>query len=444
MFYDDVVVAAYTPEPTPAPTPAPSSNYAEDDFESYTDDDETLSGWSFYVNVFGRNDDGSNGAYEYGYGGAAPNASHPNQSQISSIESSEAGVDGNATKYLKVFANYGDDSIGSKNHETNVFREYTVAEADVGKTLTFTWNGKKPSEGTVCGDTNDDTGGTAILCQAFIKVLNPGNGYAAEPGVYADTSGYGKDAWDTTGTLSVDIVAGMVGWPLQFGFSNTGGAYHPSAMLYDNMVVAVADTATTPTASDLFISETSEVGSNWTKYLEVANFTGADVSLDQYFLGRVSNAPSVVGEYEVAIEFTSGATIANGDVWVLGRAEGTDGPDALRNNIDQIDSGISHNGDDAYKLFKKASASDSPSQSATVVDVFGDYQGDPGSDWTACGDSQASSESVMIKKATKAGTDSWTTSAGTNADDCWWEITKISDQDAHDYATVGSHTFTGE
>ena len=98
----------------------------------------------------------------------------------------------------------------------------------------------------------------------------------------------------------------------------------------------------------------------------------------------------------------------------------------------------------AYKLFKKASASDSPSQSATVVDVFGDYQGDPGSDWTACGDSQASSESVMIKKATKAGTDSWTTSAGTNADDCWWEITKISDQDAHDYATVGSHTFTGE
>mgnify|MGYP007000339850 len=85
--------------------PAPSSNYAEDDFEAYTDDDETLSGWKFYVNVFGRNDDGSNGAYEYGYGGAAPNASHPNQSQISSIESSEVGVDGNSTKYLKVFAN---------------------------------------------------------------------------------------------------------------------------------------------------------------------------------------------------------------------------------------------------------------------------------------------------------------------------------------------------
>ena len=282
-----------------------------------------------------------------------------------------------------------------------------------------------------------------------MKVLNPGNGYAAEPGVYADTSGYTTSAWNTDGSLSVDIISTMVGWPVQFGFSNTGTNYHPTAMLYDNVVVAVADTpaptpAPAPTADDLFISETSEVGSTWTKYLEVANFTGAEVALDDYFLGRVSNAPSVVGEYETAIEFTTGATLADGDVWVLGRAEGTDGPDALRNNIDQISSNISPNGDDAYKLYKKAATADAPSQTATVVDVFGDFQGDPGSDWTACGDTAASSESVMIKKATKDGTDSWTTSAGTDASDCHWEITKIADQDTHDYATVGSHTFTGE
>ena len=189
-----------------------------------TDDNETIEGWKYAVNVFARNEDGSTGAYEYNYLGAAPNASHPNQSQISSVERSEAGVDGNATNYLKVFANYGDETIGTKNHETNVFREYTVTEADVGKTMTFTWAGKKPSEGTVCGDTNADTGGVAINCQAFIKVLNPGNGYAAEPGVYADTSGYTKDAWSTDGTLSVDIVAGMVGWPIQFRISKMGGA----------------------------------------------------------------------------------------------------------------------------------------------------------------------------------------------------------------------------
>ena len=294
------------------------------------------------------------------------------------MERSEAGVDGNTTNYLKVFANYGDETIGTKNHETNVFREYTVTEADVGKTMTFTWAGKKPSEGTVCGDTNADTGGVAINCQAFIKVLNPGNGYAAEPGVYADTSGYTKDAWTTDGSLSVDIVAGMVGWPIQFGFSNMGGAYHPSAMLYDNMVVAATDTpeptpAPTPapaTADDLFISEFGEgalSGENWPKFIEIANFTGAEVSLDGYFLGRMSNginSGANADEYEAAVTFTSGATIANGDVYVIGRADNDDNeaPQTYLDNLDQDDSGINHNGNDAYKLYKKAAASDDPSQ----------------------------------------------------------------------------------
>ena len=74
MLYDDVVVAEYTPtpaptpEPTPEPTPAPAANYAEDDFESYTADQETLGNWRAYVNQFDRNDDGSAGGYRGGYG----------------------------------------------------------------------------------------------------------------------------------------------------------------------------------------------------------------------------------------------------------------------------------------------------------------------------------------------------------------------------------------
>ena len=128
----------------------------------------------------------------------------------------------------------------------------------------------------------------------------------------------------------MDIVAGMVGWPIQFGFSNTGGAYHPSAMLYDNMVVAVADTATTPTASDLFVSEYGEGPSgtsSWGKYLEIANFTGADVSLNGYILGGITNGGDA---YEKFVSFTADATIANGDVWVIGRAESCDGsPESL-------------------------------------------------------------------------------------------------------------------
>ena len=167
-----------------------------------------------------------------------------------------------------------------------------------------------------------------VLAWHSLKILNPSNNYATELHNIADmTDISSKDAWSSHVIINADsLQAGDVGKLVQFGAQNTATNYAPTGMYYDNMNVSKVTPAT---ADDLFISETSEVGSTWTKYLEVANFTGADVSLDQYFLGRVSNAPSVVGEYEVAIEFTSGATIANGDVWVLGRAEGTDGPDAL-------------------------------------------------------------------------------------------------------------------
>ncbi|GIR09136.1 MAG: hypothetical protein CM15mP19_09320 [Gammaproteobacteria bacterium] len=43
----------------------------------------------------------------------------------------------NGTQYLNVFSNYGDEAHATKNLETNVFREYTVAEADVGTTFTI-------------------------------------------------------------------------------------------------------------------------------------------------------------------------------------------------------------------------------------------------------------------------------------------------------------------
>ena len=51
-----------------------------------------------------------------------------------------------------------------------------------------------------------------------------------------------------------------------------------------------------PTADDLFISETSEVGSNWTKYLEGCKLHWCRCFFRPIFLRKSSNAPSVVGE----------------------------------------------------------------------------------------------------------------------------------------------------
>ena len=270
--------------------------------------------------------------------------------------------------------------------------------------------------------------------------MNPGNGYAAEPGLYADTSGYSKDSWNTDGSLSVDITAGMVGWPIQFGFSNTGGAYHPAAMLYDNGVVTSTETVADDVATDLFISEMGEGPSgtsSWGKYLEIANFTGETVSLSGYLLGKITNGGDPYEGYET---FADGAEIAHGDVYVIGRATSSDAdaPADLVDNIDEVNDFISHNGDDAYGLLK-GSESD-----YTVIDVFGPdgTYADPGSAHTACGDAETRDSSWM-KKPQYEGTTSWATSAGTSAADCHWTITTY-DSTTLDYSTVGSHTYTGE
>ena len=362
------------------------------------------------------------------------------------------------TQYLNVFSNYGDEAHATNNLETNVFREYTVAEADVGTTFTYSFITKRPAADTGCGSANETTLATANLCQAFIKVLNPGNGYAAEPGVYLDTSGVSLTEWEAH-SLTVDITAGMVGWPLQFGYSSTGGNYAPTSVLYDNMAVSQDTTPEPepePTATDLFISEFGEGalnGENWPKFIEIANFTGADVSLDGYFLGRMSNginSGANPDEYEASIEFTSGATIANGDVWVIGRADNDDNeaPQTYLDNLDQDNSGISHNGNDAYKLYKKASASDAPSQTATVIDALGDMgdgDGEAGTYWDVCGVSRGMEDVLVARKASAGGTvtTDGLASFGTNADDCQWVVTKVSDFLTQSYDSVGSHTFTG-
>ena len=443
MLYDDVVVAEYTPtpaptpEPTPEPTPAPSANYAEDDFESYTADQETLGNWKAYVNQFDRNEDGSNGSYRGGYGFSAPNAANENQSQVSAAEGVEGELGANnGTQYLNTFSNYADDTHNTGNAETNIFLEFTVAAADAGTTFTMTFDAKRPSANE-CGGTNADNGATGGTCMAFIKVLNPGNGYAAEPGVYKETTGLSQTEW-TSHEITVDITAAMEGWPLQFGFMNTAGNYAPTGVLYDNMVVSQADTPADPTATDLFVSEYGEGPSgtsSWGKYLEIANFTGADVSLNGYILGGITNGGDA---YEKFVSFTADATIANGDVWVIGRAESGDGsPEALYSQIDQVNTDVTHNGDDAWHLL--AGTSDS----YTLVDAaIGDAGDDPGSGFTVCGDGTTANVTLVRKATVSAGADSWATSAGTDADTCQWTIVSQS-ADALDYSTVGNHTFTG-
>ena len=67
---------------------------------------------------------------------------------------------------------------------------------------------------------------------------------------------------------------------------------------------------------NLFFSEAAEGSSN-NKYLEIYNPTGADVDLSGYAFPSVSNAPTMVGEYEFWNAFPEGAMVAAGDVYII-------------------------------------------------------------------------------------------------------------------------------
>ena len=95
----------------------------------------------------------------------------------------------------------------------------------------------------------------------------------------------------------------------------------------------------------LFFSEYAEGSSN-NKYLEIYNAGTETVDLSMYAFASVSNAPSVVGEYEYWNSFDDGASIAPGDVYIIAH------PSADQSILDLADQTHQYlsNGDDGYAL----------------------------------------------------------------------------------------------
>jgi len=199
-----------------------------------------------------------------------------------------------------------------------------------------------------------------------------------------------------------------------------------------DVAVTVTDVLECTGACDLFISEYAEGSSN-NKYLEIANFTGAEVDLAGYALPSVSNAPSTDGEYEYWNPdiFGANASIADGDVWVVCH------PDSDESIIARCDSEHTYmsNGDDGYKLVKGTE------DSYTVVDTLGDFMGDPGSGWDICGVEAGTKDHTLVKKEGKEGNADWNASRGTSADDCDWIVAEKDAFMVTDWDGLGSHCY---
>ena len=178
-----------------------------------------ITGWVHYVNAFAPNGD-----YLGGGGGTAA----PNGGNISNVTSGEAGID-QGIQYLNVFSNYGDNGNHEAGNilETSVYREFIIAAGDTG-TYRFSFDARRPAENGVVDPST---------AAAFIKVLDPNNGYATVVNLTEDMTSISDAEW---ASFSIDITVdgeARAGQIIQFGFNNRATNYNPSAVLYDNVVV---------------------------------------------------------------------------------------------------------------------------------------------------------------------------------------------------------------
>ncbi len=189
--------------------------------------------------------------------------------------------------------------------------------------------------------------------------------------------------------------------------------------------------ATTPEApaggcfSDLIISEYCE-GSSYNKYIEIYNGTGSTVNLDDYRIGMVTNGGSWT---ESSIAFTSGATIADGEVYVLANSSADQ---TVLDKANQTSGSLSFNGDDAVALQKTTDGG----STWTNIDQIGTDGSDPGTGWDVAGVSNATADHTLVRKSSvNDPTTDWAASAGTDADDSQWIVYS---QDYFD--DLGTHT----
>ena len=183
----------------------------------------------------------------------------------------------------------------------------------------------------------------------------------------------------------------------------------------------------------LFFSEYAEGSSN-NKYLEIYNPTPSDINLGGYAFPNVSNAPTVVGEYEFWNSFPDGATIAAGGTYLIVHGFA----DSLLLTLADHTFNFLSNGDDGFMLVQGTEAS------YTAVDAIGDFNGDPGSGWDVAGVSAATANHTLRRNSDISignGGD-WATSAGDSLSSEWIVL-------ENDYALnnglegYGTHVYTG-
>ena len=150
-------------------------------------------------------------------------------------------------------------------------------------------------------------------------------------------------------------------------------------------------TYTATSCGDLFFSEYAEGSSN-NKYFEIYNPTASAISLSGYTVYLSGNGGSYTNT------FTSGASIASGDVYMISTNQLDSATQTLADTAMGYPSVAHFNGDDALILVN----------GTDTIDVIGVPGVDPGSSWTV-GTGSTANHTLVRKHAVSGGSTDWTT-----------------------------------
>ncbi len=198
--------------------------------------------------------------------------------------------------------------------------------------------------------------------------------------------------------------------------------------------------------AELYISEYAESSNYHDQYIEVTNGGDSTIDLRDYSILSCTDKCTTHYEKYAPYNHSDGANydfhlIQPGQSFVLARSAATN--TTIENNQDGQYQYLYFSGNDAIALVKEesgftAQSFKTDSSVYTVIDVVGELTtGATATTWSVCGVSAATKDKTLIKKPGKTGNTDWTSSRGTNADDCDWIVKNDSD-----FGDIGEHTAT--
>ncbi len=277
----------------------------------------------------------------------------------------------------------------------------------VGHNLQYSWL----KDGNVISGANDTT-------------FEYANAMHGESGTYQFAIS-GTCGVDTSAEVTVDVrkateyLAGMsnievcVGDELTMPLSYDGHDVSVTIHKVGSTSPIAPTTSTVSGCGELFFSEYIEGSSN-NKGFEIFNPSSSAVSLSGYTVYLSGNG----GTYTNT--FTSNATIAPGDVYVISTNQASSTMQAVADTILSYPSVSHYNGDDALILVN----------GTDTIDVIGVPGVDPGSSWTV-GTGSTANHTLVRKASIGEGSTDWAT--GSTEWDVYAQNT---------YSYLGSHTFT--